>query len=145
MPQLVLKIGIVDKYTPGLLVASTVLLECLMSSILHSYLKHSTKCKNRAERVELVQNLLAELLEQVSVSGDRSPAEALETVKACDRVFRDFAKHPSTFHTFKLSPFGFRGALVTGYDENNTAVLFAGLGWDVVAARHEPAPWEVIP
>ena len=115
-----------------------------MSSILRDYLNHATRAATRDERVEVVQNLVAELLSKVAKAGDRSPAEALEVVKSCDRTFRDFAKHPSTFHDFRIDPFGFRGAIVTGYDAPATALLFAALGWDIANARQSAAPWDGI-
>lgn len=114
-------------------------------AILHDYLAHARRCTSRPERVEVVQNLVAELLEKVAKGGDRSPREALETIKSADRTFRDFAKHPTTFHDFRLDPFGFRGALVAGYDTPTTERLFAGLGWDINNARQSAAPWEVLP
>lgn len=120
-----------------------------MKKTLREFIKLARKCRTRAERVELLQNLLADLINKMVAASDRSGDEIIATMKSVDRTYREFSKHPDTYTSFRLDPHGFRSCfaahLVGGDAEYKGKFIFEWARWDWAAAIAAPEPWETLP
>lgn len=107
-----------------------------MSSI-KEFKKLFVKAETDEDRHEVMDNLIIHLLESIKEAGDRSPKDALETVKSCDRQFREFSEMDSRI------PFdGFRTILAKFESGPSTQFLYDNLGWPYFKCLQSPPPWE---
>lgn len=113
-----------------------------MSARVRWYLKKSFDLSTARERSSLVQDLTVELIGLATGSKVLIPAEHFDVIHRCDRGFREFSKHPSTFYSYRVDPFGFRSAFAAEVGPVAMAEYIVALNWGENTVTRNPRPWE---